>query len=311
MIEVYKKYYDVEIDKFVEILADLFHFKGLERRGDEYYTCCPFHANGQERTASASFKLTGDHLGQFYCFGCKTRGYLSTVLTKLFGDRRKAEHWLKENFKSIEKDEKRVVNKVSQRVQELPQEYELPNSLFTNKTDYFNKRGIPDELVEKFKLGYSPKRNAVIFPVFEDERLVFYQVRYLDKKEDGLKWFIPKDAKAKVFGKQHVTSRTVVVCESVFNALTCWKFGKQAVALFGARFDDTKYELLEMPCLKYIIAFDGDEAGRINGKELAKFLRDNGRLVQILTVNNKTDINDFAHLSKEEFEQKWQEWSGK
>ena len=309
MVDAYGKTYDVDIVDFVEILGRLFNFQGMDRRGDEYYCKCPFHGNGQERTASASFKLAGDveMLGKFYCFGCKTKGYLSSILTRLFGTKRKAIHWLMENFKQIDKEDKRVVNKITPEAPSLFQEFELPNSLFTNKTDYYNKRGIPDELVEKFKLGYSQARDAIILPVWEDDKITFYQVRYLSNQH-GLKWYIPKDAKVRIFGKQHITGRTVIVVESVFNCLTLWKYGYQSVALFGARDDDSKYELLELPCLKYIIAFDGDEAGEKTAKTMQKFLRENNKLVTVAHVDKGKDINDFAHLSKEDFDKKWQSW---
>ena len=184
-------------------------------------------------------------------------------------------------------------------------------SLLDNHTDYFNKRGIPDELVKKYRLMYSTKKNAVIFPVWEKDKIIFYQVRYIDYK-GKLKWYIPKDAEAKVFGKEFIkTTGPVYVCESCFNALTMEKFGYNAVAMFGARYDNTRFELLELPNMKFIVAYDGDEAGRLNSKNLAKFLKDSGRLVEMLKLPDGKDINDFANLTQEEFDNKIKEWRRK
>lgn len=310
MIKAFGKVYEVDIENLIEILGGLFNFKKLHRRGDEYFLCCPFHAHGEERTPSASFKLTGEDAGTFYCFGCKTKGSLSGILTKLFQSRQKAKLWLSENFKSIDVDQKRIVNKIKPELPGISQVYDLPLSLLDNHTNYFNKRGIPDELVKKYRLMYSEQRNAVIFPVWEDNSIIFYQVRYINH-EKGLKWYIPKDAKAKVFGKEFITGGTVYICESCFNALTLEKFGYQACAMFGARFDDTRYELLELPSKRFIIAYDGDEAGRKNAKDLAKFLRDNHKLVEVLKMPDKKDINDYANLTQEEFDNKILEWRGR
>ena len=308
MIEAYNQFFDVEIEKFIYILADLFHFTKLSRKGDELYLACPFHSNGQERTPSASFKLKGEHLGEFYCFGCKTRGYLSSILTKLFGSKTKALLWLQENFKTLDIDKKRDVHKVALEAPSVTQEFELPLTLLDNHTSYFSSRGIPDELVKKYRLMYSPKRDAIIFPVWEENKIIFYQIRYLSSNA-SLKWYIPEGATAKVFGKEFIKpTGPVYVCESCFNALTFAKFGYNACAMFGARYDDTRFELLDLSNMKFIIAYDGDDAGRKNAKELAKFLKKSGRLVEILNMPDKKDINDFANLTQEEFDIKIKEW---
>lgn len=310
MIIAYNKGYDVDPEKFVMDLVGLFNMKGAQRRGQELWVRCPFHSHGDERTASASFSLAGEHPGAFYCFGCKTKGSVSTVLTKLFQSRQKAKLWLSENFKSVDLDEKRIVNKISPEPPGVKQVYDLPLSLIDNHTDYFSQRGIPDDLVKKYRLMYSPEKDAIIFPVWEKDIISFYQVRYLHH-DLGLKWYIPKNAKARVFGKEFISGGTVYVCESCFNALTLEKFGYQAVAMFGARYDDTKYELLELSSKRFIIAYDGDEAGRKNAKDLAKFLKENNKLVEILKMPDKKDINDFASLTQDEFDNKILEWRGR
>ena len=311
MIEAYDQFFDVDIEKFIYILADIFHFNKLTKKGDELYMCCPFHSNGQERTPSASFKLKGEHPGEFYCFGCKTRGYLSSILTKLFGSKKKAIFWLQQNFKTLDIDKKRDVHKIEPEAPSVNQEFELPLSLIDNHTDYFNSRGIPDELVKKYRLMYSPRRDAVIFPVWDGDIITFYQIRYLNSNSN-LKWYIPEGAIAKVFGKEFIKpTGPVYVCESCFNALTMEKFGYNAVSMFGARFDDTRFELLELPNMKFIIAYDGDDAGRLNSKQLAKFLKDSGRLVEVLKMPDGKDINDFANLTQEEFDNKIKEWRSK
>lgn len=307
MVKAFGNYYDVEAEQLVESLGNLFGFNGLQKKGDEYYLRCPFHSNGEERTASASFHLTGDKSGSFYCFACHTKGTLSGILIRLFGRRDKAENWLNNNYKILEVNEKRIVYQITPEETEDIQEYELASSIFTNHSDYYESRGIPESLVEKFKLGYSKARNSVILPVFENGKLVFYQERYLDKNSP-IKWYLPKHGKVKIFGKEHIHGRNVFVCESVFNSLTFWKFGYESVALFGARVNDIFEQLLELGCLKYTIAFDGDYAGRKNAKELSDLLKDNNKLVQILNLPNKKDVNDFAKLSKEEFDKALESW---
>lgn len=307
MVKAFDSYYDVDPWDLVQALGMLFGFNKLERRGKEAWCCCPFHSSGEERTPSASFRLDEEKAGAFYCFGCHTRGTLSGILIRLFGRKDKAENWLENNYKTVDIDEKRVVSQILPEVTEDSQEYELASTIFTNYTDYYESRGIPDELVKKFRLGYSKNRNAVILPVFEGEKLVFYQARYLDKNAP-IKWYLPKYGKVKIFGKEFIDGPKVYVCESVFNALTFWKFGYQAVALFGARVEDIFDQLLDLGCLCYVISYDGDFAGRKNSKELASLLREKNKLVQVLNLPNKKDVNDFAKLTKEEFDKALESW---
>jgi DNA primase len=41
-------------------------------------------------------------------------------------------------------------------------------------------RGLSDETIRAYKLGYDSSRNAIVFPVYEDGELVYVKVRYLD-----------------------------------------------------------------------------------------------------------------------------------
>ena len=171
------------------------------------------------------------------------------------------------------------------------------------------KRKLTKEIIEKYdvgyqkdyiafedkKTGYKKIDEVVTFPVrdingnclFVSRRSIkgktFYLPDHLDKPLYGI-YELPKDCKE------------VVICESVFNALTSVIYGRPAVALFGTGTANQIEQLKCLPVRKYILALDPDNAGFNGTKKLIKALQ--GKLLSRLIIPKGKDIND---LSYEEF----------
>ena len=106
-----------------------------------------------------------------------------------------------------------------------------------------------------------------------------------------------------IYGLDYLTGDEAIVCESIINALTCWSYGYQAVALLGTGSEYQIEKLKSLPQRKIILALDGDSAGYKGTKKIYKALKD-FKIVSILKVPEGKDIND---LSKEEFEALYKE----
>lgn len=317
---IFDKVYKVDPKKFIEDLSGVFKFRNLDydRVKGMVFLCCPFHNNGLERTPSANFSLVntsrGAKEGDFYCFGCKTKGHISSILVKLFGDKTVAKNWVERmygNLKGLieEKREHRRIE-IENEVVEEEQKFELDERAYEYETTYYSKRGISDDLVKRFKLGYldSPdeSKRRVYMPVFNAAgEVVFFQTRNIHSKS----FYLPKGAKKVLWAGNEITGPEVVVCESIFNALTCWKNGFQAVATFGTGDEQIYEQLLKLPCRHYILAQDNDEAGNKGRVEMAKALRGANRLVSTVIIDEPgKDLNDFANLEHEEFMAEWSKW---
>ena len=81
------------------------------------------------------------------------------------------------------------------------------------------------------------------------------------------------------------------------DAITCWVYGKYAVALNGLGNELQFRKLRAMPCRKFILGKDNDKAGKSARKRLRNYIRDK-LITEYILPDGKKDIND---LSQEEF----------
>ena len=318
---IFDKYYKIEAKGFIEQLAKTFNFRGLDynKVKDNVFLCCPFHSGGQERTASANFLLVdkeGKQAGDFWCYGCHTGGHISSILVKLFGDKKLAEEWVNSHYGDQAKmvEEVRIFTPIQLELEVEPKEeeqfFELPEYAYYSETTYFSKRGIPDELVKRYKLGFidSPdeSKRKVYFPVFDKQgRVIFYQTRNIHSKA----FYLPVGYKKYIWNANNIEPGQVVVCESIFNALTAIKNGFQAVAIFGCGDKRIYEQLLDLPCRGFLICTDNDMAGNKGASEIAAVLKTNGRIVKRILVDEPgKDLNDYANLTHTEFIEKWNSW---
>ena len=155
------------------------------------------------------------------------------------------------------------------------------------------KKKYNSDIIEKFEVGYSPTERCVTFPVYYNGKCLFVAKRKVDYK----RFIMPKIEPKPIYGIDYLTGDEVIVCESIFNALTCYVYGKEAVALFGTG-SEYQIELLnKLPQRKIVLALDGDDAGRKGSKRIARLLKN--KIVTFLNLPDGKDIND---LTKEEFE---------
>lgn len=273
----------------------------IEVKQNNIRVTCPIHKNGKERTPSCEILLEDKGLtsaGTVHCFGCGYKaGFVKFVADCLGCSFRRATEWvlsvstysLKENARDIIDIElNRNINQLSKvspvTLGEL-REYDYVHQ-------YMYKRKLTDEIIEKFEVGYDPKLDAITFPVYVDG-----ECQFVAKRRVKFKMFdMPKINPKPIYGLDYITENEVIVCESVINALTCWSYGKQAIALFGTGSDYQVDILNKIGPRKLILAFDGDEAGQRAFKRVSKKLTD--KIVTYYKLPDGKDIND---LSKDEF----------
>lgn len=155
---------------------------------------------------------------------------------------------------------------------------------------YMYKRGLTDEIIERFDIGYDRERKEITFPVRDIEgRCVFVAGRSVE----GKFFRLPKELDKPVYqGYRFMFGyyKEAYITESFLNCLTCWKYGKPAMALIGTG-NEKQYKILEkLPVRTYILALDPDEAGR---KATERFRKNvHGKIIKELVYTDERDIND-------------------
>lgn len=278
---------------------------------------CPVHNEGQERNPSCGISTTnqeGTPSGTVHCFTCGYTATLEEMISHCFG---KDDHgafgkeWLLKNFLSIAVEDRKELSLDFGR-----KSIRTANNFICNEElesyryyhNYMYKRRLTDEIIEKFDVGYDDHfelkdkegnvksvLRCITFPV----RDINGNTLFIARRSVDIKFFhYPEGINKPVYGLYELPKKVdeIIVCESILNALTCWVYGKYAVALNGLGTDYQYEQLRKLQCRKLIAAFDPDIAGRKATERLKRAI--DNKLITSFVVPEGKDIND---LEKEEF----------
>lgn len=274
----------------------------IDYKASEAVIQCPIHKNGKENRPSCGVTLYDTEkvsAGICHCFTC---GY-SANITKLIADclnvsYRKANEWLFDFAEYEYVEDIRDVNFITDK-EEIEDEIKSVVTMEELKKydfihPYMFKRKLTDEIIEKFEVGYDKDTNCLTFPVY-----INGECRFIARRSVwGKMFFMPQMKNKPIYGLDYLTDSEVIICESVINALTCWGYGKQAMALFGTGSEYQLEQLKKLSQRKVILALDSDEAGRKGAKRIREALSD--KIIREYNIPSGKDIND---LTKEEFDE--------
>ena len=284
----------------------LFHRFRLSGNSD-IMTTCPFHKGGQERKPSFGISKVD---GTCHCFSCGWAGSLPEMISAVFGYEdggAYGDKWLSRNFLSLSVELRKPlqVNMSRQRSRCTTKapgftEQELDSYRYIHP--YMYERGLTDEIIEEFDIGYDSRTSAITFPCYYADGTP----AFIARRSVNTKYFnYPQDAEKPVYAADRFYKQQydfAVICESVFNALTCWKWGLPAVALLGTGSKEQYSILRNMPVRKFILALDPDDAGRRGAAKLRDALACSKIMTQF-DIPEGFDINDLDErvLTLQEF----------
>ena len=282
--------------------VDRFH--QFRRNGDNIQTSCPFHKNGQER--KPSFGVNGE-IDKCHCFSCSWSGTIEEMVSELYGyqdEGKFGKRWLIKRFNTVEIETRPnimdgfngrsnfnancISNTSSSNTTAFISDEELDKYRYIHP--YMYSRGLTDEIIERFDIGYDRERKEITFPVRDIEgRCVFVAGRSTERKFFRL----PQGLNKPLYQGYRFVDGSYKICyvtESFLNCLTCWKYNKPAMAMIGTG-NRKQYEILnKLPVREYILAFDPDEAGR---KATERFRKNvHGKIIKELVYPDNRDIND-------------------
>lgn len=309
MIRAGDKYINANVLTIIETLKqDLFlnginKFNKIKVNNNNIQVTCPIHKEGQEQKPSAGIVLQGSEKveeGTIHCFTCGYTATLPELISNCFGyyDNGKfGENWLLKNFSNVDLRERKPLN-LGKSSSPIKINYVTENELQSYRYyhPYMFKRKLTKEIISLFDVGYDQKTNCITFPTWDE----FGNCVFITRRSVEGKFFnYPSNVDKPVYALNKIPKNitNVVVCESIINALTCWVYGDYAIAMLGTG-TEHQYEILKRSHIrKFILAFDGDEAGDNACKRFKRALRDKA-IITKLEVPRGKDIND---LSKEEY----------
>ncbi|MEI6286429.1 MAG: DNA primase [Bacillota bacterium] len=150
-----------EIRSKTDIVGLISEYVTLKRRGRSYWGCCPFH---NEKTASFS---VNSEKSMFYCYGCQAGGDSFTFLMKienrpfieaarLLGERVSVKLPEKTKQDTIADRQREAVQNANLLAAEFFHSCLLNTSYGKEALEYLYQRGITEEIIKRFKIGFAP-----------------------------------------------------------------------------------------------------------------------------------------------------------
>lgn len=272
--------------------------------GDNIAITCPFHKDGRESHPSCFVyrKTDNDNVpfGYFKCFTCHEQGQLYKLVAKCLDcSYDEAKQWLIDNFSNTFSDS--YLELIDIDLNRKVENNYLDESILDNYKyvhPYLTNRGIKEDIIKKFSVGWNKKTDSVTFPMWDEHNnLIGITERSVNKKN----FYIPEGIDLPIYLLNYIKNENISevwVVESQIDALYLWGFGYPAIALIGTG-GKKAYSILKKSGIRlYHLCFDGDLAGRHGA---IRFINNmpNDVLIDIIQLPKGKDVND---LTKEEFD---------
>lgn len=245
--------------------------------GEDLMVCCPYHKDGQECRPSAGIRKED---GLFHCLACGETHSLPEVVGYCFNSNAVYGYkWLIDRF-GISQQQREVVDfdirgtRKPPFVQKTVTEEELDSYRYTHP--YMYERGLTDQIIEYFDIGYDKDTRSITFPVRDvDGKVVFVARRNVKYKSFN----IPVGVDKPLYGLFELSKGAhsldkIYVCEGPFDCLRLWCNGKVAVAGFGCLFNNLQIsQLNDLPTRHIVLALDNDVAGQAAAERLKKQIK--------------------------------------
>lgn len=279
-------------------------------KGNNMYVC-PLCNSGTGHNKTGAFSIKGD---KWKCFSCGASGDIFELYGQInnvseFGEQFKA---LKDLFNIDDKTPKiQAVQKQEEKEQQNKDytDFFLKAHNDAHKTDYFKKRGLTTQTIDKYCLGYVEnwsysedgiKSNRIIIPTSK----YTYSARLAEEKGNQIKYI--KVGTVEVFNLSILSTseKPIFITEGEINALSIIEVGADAVAIGSTTQVDKFIKTLEKtkPKKPIIISFDNDESGQKATVRLKEGLdKLNIPSISINHIPRYNDVNEMLIENKAEF----------
>lgn len=297
-IIINSSYYDILIAFRVYLNSrGINYFREIKLGQDNIMVTCPFHKNGQEKKASCGISIKD---GTVHCFTCGTVKSFTQMLSYCLGyndNGEKGLSWIINNVEYDKLEQRSLPFNLNREKEEITYVSEQELDSYRYYHQYMFDRKLTKEVIEKFDVGFDIKNNSVTFPVRDiNGRTLFIARRRVDYKYFNY----PSGVLKPLYGvyEMNKSDKSIILCESIFNCLTCYVYGKDALALNGTGSKEQIEQISKLNVRSIYLGLDNDEAGNRGSIRIYEKLKNRFIFYRMIFPVGK-DIND---LNKEEFE---------
>lgn len=274
--------------------------KGLDYKemqsGKEIAFPCPFNGCDDDKRPSEEFHCNiNTETGLYYCHKCNAKGNLFT-LKKHFGDLPKPTP-KKPVAKPIKPRRTNLLKMASDCHKALPKEYR----------QYFRDRGITDENIDKYQLGYGEfyGKGWLTIPIIERGDCRLIKLRKLPESSDKSKYcaWSSGDSSA-VYGEtelRHSNSDSVLLCGGELDKIIAEQMNFGMPVISGTAGEATfKDEWIEK-CFKgrreAYICLDNDETGKKATIDIGNRIAERYPNISVFKISIPEELGEHADLT--------------
>lgn len=136
--------------------------------------------------------------------------------------------------------------------------------------EYLHKRGLSQDTISYFSLGYDQDKDAIAIPIFRKGELINIKYRLLEPKD--AKYLGEANAENYIYHDRGLENTdTVLIVEGEFDAMAAWQMGfKHVVSPASGKDSYGAWIALLEDKKKVYIAYDNDEGGKDAAAKLAE-----------------------------------------
>lgn len=289
-----------DLRQYISVKTGKQYFGRIKTTPKDIMVSCPYHKEGQERKPSMGIKLYTDEYdtaGTCNCFTCKVTTNIARMVKDLLGDKYNEDEvegrfGLKEGIinAAVVKEQHNTARFIVPKKEIVP-EAQLRQYRFYN--DYLKHRGITERTADVYDIGYDSINDHITFPIKDIyNKCIGIGRRAIQEK----KYYYPSGMKKPLYGIYELPQivRHLYCVEGPFNLWSLYQYRKTGVALLGTGSSSQYHDLLKIECKDYVLALDGDDAGRDGTYKLGTFLKANNKIVYVADVLDGKDINDMT-----------------
>lgn len=287
----------------LQLSTDNGKLKSIEPKGDCIWVTCPHHNNGLENKPAMTIYVGEDNkipYGYCHCFVCDFKGPFHKFVAEFFDKSESyAKNWLISNYGVLAYQQKLQLEPIC--LNRTKKKQYLDPSILDNYqhwTPYLATRKLSRDICEEFNVRYDAYHRQVIFPCYDIKgNLIMLPKRNIDTKV----FYLDKNVDKPIYCLDYVVKNnytTCIICEGPIDCLTCYTYGKPAIATLGAISDSQIEQLNKSPIKVLYTMFDNDAAGKRFTEILKSRIAKRILVKEIQLPAGKKDINE---LSYEEF----------